>query len=77
MDALVIESFDHHLHVNILDHMFVLEEVKIRKDHSDEFDLETKPKQRKIYIPPLSHPWKHTSYQAYLARQKHRSENRC
>lgn len=77
MDALVIESFDHHLYVNILDHMFVLEEVKIRKDHSDEFDLETKPKQRKIYIPPLSHPWKHASYQAYLAKQKHRSENRC
>ncbi|MDT6423067.1 ISNCY family transposase, partial [Enterococcus faecium] len=77
MEALVIESFDHHLYVNILDHMFALEEVKIRKDHSDEFDTDTKPKQRKIYIPPLSHPWKHASFQAYLAKQKHRSENRC
>lgn len=77
VEALVIESFDHHLYMNILDHMFALEEVKIRKDHSDEFDMETKPKQRKIYIPPLSHPWKHASFQAYLKKQKHRSENRC
>ena len=55
----MIESFNHHLYVNILGHIFALEEVKISRDHSDEFDMETKTKQRKIYIPPLSHPWKH------------------
>lgn len=68
---MVIEFFDHHLYVNILDHMFALEEVKIRKDHSDEFEIKTKSVQREIYIPLLSHPCKHDSFQAYLAKQKH------
>lgn len=74
MTAMVIEAFDGSLYVNILDHIFALEEVPIRQSKSKTFDSisdEVKPK--KIYIPPMSHPWKHASFQAYIAKQKHRN----
>lgn len=77
MEALVIESFDNKLYVNILENLFALEEVPIREEKSKDFDINVKPKVHKVYIPPMSHPWKHASFQAYLAKQKHRSENRC
>lgn len=73
MTAMVIEAFDKSLYVNILDHIFALQEVPIREEKSKIFDnisLDDKPK--KVYIPPLSHPWKHASFQAFLAKQKHR-----
>ena len=74
MTAMVIEAFDGSLYVNILDHIFSLEDVPTHKVRSETFDLvshDNKPK--KVYIPPMSHPWKHASFQAYLAKQKHRN----
>ncbi len=74
MTAMVIEAFNEALYVNILDHIFALEEVPIRESKSKTFDFipdDVKP--RKVYIPPMSHPWKHASFQAYLAKQKHRN----
>lgn len=73
MHALVIESFDHKLYVNILDHLYALEEIPERLQNSPLFDEPAvEPKKHKIYIPPLSHPWKQASFNAYLARMKHR-----
>lgn len=72
MTAMVIESFDKHLYVNILDQLFALEEVPQREEFSKEFDLMEIKKPKKIYIPPMSHPWKHASFLSYLAKQKHR-----
>ena len=73
MTAMVIEAFDGNLYVNILDHIFALEEVPLREAKSKTFDPVVKDvKPRKVYIPPMSHPWKHASFQAYLAKQKHR-----
>lgn len=74
MTAMVIEAFDGSLYVNILDHIFALEVVPLREARSKTFDPAVKDdKPRKVYIPPMSHPWKHASFQAYLAKQKHRN----
>ena len=73
MNALVIESFDKKLYVNILDQLFLLEEIPERQEQSPTFDIiDREPKKHKIYIPPMSHPWKQASFNAYLARMKHR-----
>lgn len=74
MDAMVIESFDKNLYVNILDHLFALEEVPVREEKSKTFDEVAEPKKHKIYIPPMSHPWKQASFNAYLEKLKHRQE---
>ena len=74
MSALVIESFDNKLYVNILDQLFALEEVPLRLEKSRNFDVVAEPKIHKIYIPPMSHPWKLASFNAYLAKQKHRQD---
>lgn len=71
MTAMVIEAFDGNLYVNILDQLFGLDEVPTRESKSKTFDV-IEPKIRNIYIPPMSHPWKHASFQNYLSKQKHR-----
>lgn len=74
--AMVIESFDKSLYVNILDQLFALEEIPKHDSISKNFDLlNTKQKRKNYYIPPMSHPWKHASYLSYVAKQKHRSFN--
>lgn len=73
MTAMVIESFDKCLYVNILDHLFALKEIPQRNEVSEEFDMIKVEELKKVYIPPMSHPWKHASFQSYLAKQKHRN----
>ena len=71
--AMVIESFEGSLYVNILDQLFVMVKIPEHEELSKTFDVQyEKPKQRKYYIPPMSHPWKHASYLNYVAKQKHR-----
>lgn len=67
MSAMVIESFNGMLYVNILENLFVLKEIPIREKHSKVFDDEPEKKPKKVYIPPMSHPWKHASFLAYFA----------
>lgn len=72
MSAMVIESFDNNLYVNILDQLFLLEEIPERETHSKTFDNIQEKKEKKRYIPPMEHPWKHASFLQYLTKQKHR-----
>ena len=75
-DCMVIEAFDGSLFVNILDTLYLMEEVPEHERFSKEFDDEpdTKVKKvKKINIPPMSHPWKRASYNNYVQKQKHRS----
>ena len=74
MSALVIEAFDKTLYVNILDHLYALEVVPEREELSKTFDVVNEVSPKKHYIPPMSHPWKQASFNAYLAKQKHRPE---
>ena len=44
--------------------LFVMVEIPEHEELSKTFDVQyEKPKQRKYYIPPMSHPWKHASSQ--------------
>lgn len=73
-DCMVIESFDGNLYVNILDRIYIMQEIPEHSLYSIEFDAairEKKPGRK--YIPPMEHPWKRASYLNYLAKQKHRN----
>lgn len=75
-DCMVIEAFDGSLYVNILDTLYLMEEVPEHERFSKEFDDEPDIKEKKVkkkYIPPMTHPWKRASYNNYVQKQKHRS----
>ncbi|MGL5917148.1 MAG: ISNCY family transposase, partial [Culicoidibacterales bacterium] len=70
--ALVIESFSGKLYVNISDNLFALKEIPPRQKLSPSFDTFVQVKPKRVYIPPMSHPWKQASFNTYLYKQKHR-----
>ena len=74
MTALVIKSFDNKLYVNILDQLYALREIPQRYEKSKNFDAVKEPVLHKIYIPPMTHPWKHASFMAFVSKQKHRQQ---
>ena len=74
--SLVIQAFDKKLYGNILDQIYILDEVPLHEIVSKNFDKPVKPKkERKRYIPPLSHPWRQTSFLSFAAKQKHRQNS--
>ncbi|MFI3284180.1 MAG: ISNCY family transposase [Erysipelotrichaceae bacterium] len=72
--AMIINAFDGSMYVNILDDILALEEVPERLQTSPIFDEVPPKKARKVYIPPMSHPFKQASFYAFLSKQKHREE---
>ena len=73
-DCMVIEAFDGNLYVNIHDSLYIMEEIPEHERFSKEFDdVEPKKRTKKKYIPPMSHPWKQSSYLRYVEKQKHRN----
>ena len=73
-DCMVIEAFDGNLYVNVLDHIYIMQEIPKHELYSKEFDeVKKEARPRKKYIPPIDHPWKQASYLNFLAKQKHRS----
>lgn len=76
-DCMVIEAYDGKQYINVLDQIYIMEKIPDYEAYSKNFDFDskTKPKKKKQYIPPMSHPWKHASYLNYLATMKHRQEN--
>jgi transposase len=73
-DALVIKAFDGGLFVSIDNKIYGLNEIPSHQATSKNFDFrEEKPKMRKRYLPPMNHPWKQASFQAYLEKQAHRA----
>ncbi len=74
MEVLVIESFDHKLYVNAADNLYALEEVPLHEKNSKEFDnITDKPKQKKVNIPPLNHPWRLHSYWLFTKKRSYHS----
>jgi len=72
--ALVIKAFDQNIYTTINDKVYLLEEIPTHARKSKNFDFESteaKPKAKKKYIPPMSHPWRGGSYQKYLDDLKH------
>lgn len=73
-NALVIKAFNDNLYVSVGNKIYGLEEIQVCETKSKNFDyIEDKPKKCKRYLPPMSHPWKHASFQAYLDKQAHRA----
>lgn len=74
--ALVMKAFDGHLYASINDTVFGLEEVQVRKNTSKNYDfIEDEPKQKsnsnKAHTPSINHPWKASSYRAFLRKQEY------
>ena len=69
-ECLVIEAFDGTLLVTIDDNIYALKELKTHKLISEELDeiANDIPKEKRIYIPPMSHPWKAASFKNQLKK---------
>lgn len=74
--CLVIQTYDGKLLCNVDDELSELIELQSTQSYSKNFDVEPKTdeKKHKGHIPPMSHPWKHASYMAYLMSQKRTEE---
>lgn len=70
--ALVIESLNGELYVNINETVYALEEVKDRHEFSKDFDVIEEPKPKRKTIPSMHHPWRIGTFAAYIQEQKHR-----
>jgi transposase len=73
--CMVIKAFDGQLFGCINEQVFALEEIPTHQRSSKNFDfkkLNEKPKKK--YIPPMSHPWKRSSFEKYLESQSHRAK---
>lgn len=69
--CLVIKTLDDQLFVNIEDTLYLLEEVHQHHHYSPEFDEQPIKTEKKRYIPPMSHPWKRSSFDSFVSKQKH------
>ena len=54
--VMVIETLDSELYSCHGESIFKMEEIALRKTHSEAFDPPVKPKVKTTYIPPQSHP---------------------
>ena len=73
--CIVIESFNKELYVTVENTVLALEEIPEVQSKSENFDEIKEPKQRKIYIPRMSHPWRKEYFEKFVLKQEHRLEN--
>ena len=73
-EGLVIQTLDKKLFITVDERVYPLKELPERTEVSKEFDEPIDIKTKKTYIPPMTHPWKKASFDAFLAKQKHRLE---
>lgn len=70
--ALVIKSFDEQLFASIGDKVYTLDEIPEHEYTSRNFHYpKSTEKPRKRYIPPMSHPWKKSTFTKFVKKQKH------
>ena len=71
----IIHAFDQNLYLYTDDHIYAMQVIPTHKSVSPDFDQPVKMiKPKKVWIPPMDHPFKRASYQAFLQKQKHRAE---
>ncbi len=71
-EVMVIKAFDNSLYACINNEVYALQLLPDHVPSSKSFDMpkpESKPK--KVYIPPMNHPWRLTSFNKHVAAQKH------
>lgn len=68
-ECLVIKAFNGDLLVTIDEKAYELRKSESHKKYSEEFDIIPEPiKQNKKYIPPMTHPWKLSSFKKQLEK---------
>ena len=67
-ECLVIKAFNGDLLVSIDEQVLELKELKRNKMYSENFDKTVEVKERKKYIPPMSHPWKLASFKKQMQK---------
>ena len=72
-DCLVIKAYDGSLVVSIDEQILELKELSRNERFSKNFEEEKTVKERKKYIPPMSHPFKAASFKKYQEKQAARS----
>lgn len=72
--CIVIKSFDNKLYATVNDTVFALEEIPEVQAISENFDTIERAKPKRIYIPPMSHPWKQPLFDSFIEKQEHRVE---
>lgn len=71
--CLVIRAFDGNLFATIKEDVFVLEEIPKHELRSRNFDLPEPVKEpKRLYIPPMSHPWRSQEFFKHVNAQTHR-----
>jgi hypothetical protein len=70
--AMIIETFDKTLLVNINDQLFFLKETP---KYLDPFEQVPTIKKSRAHNPALNHPWRQASFNSFISKQKHRTEN--
>lgn len=72
-DCLVIKAYDGSLVVSIDEQILELKELSRNERFSKNFEEEKTIKEKKKYIPPMSHPFKAASFKKYQDKQAARS----
>ena len=68
-ECLVIKAFNDELFVTIGEKIYELRKLETHKKYSNEFDeVPSLKKEKRKYIPPMSHPWKLASFQEQIQR---------
>lgn len=73
--CIVIKAFDGNLYATVDNSVFALEEISEVQSRSENFDEIEEKKERKVYIPKMTHPWKSKTFEDFINSQKHRLEN--
>src|SRR5574344_918231 len=74
-DCLVIKSFNDELFVNIDEQILELKELSRNEIFSKEFEeIPEAVKEKKKYIPPISHPWKLESFKKQLQKSHYQHQ---
>ena len=66
--CLVIKSYNGELFVTIDEQIFELKELNRNENFSKEFDEVIEHKEKKKYIPPMTHPWKLESFKKQMKK---------
>ena len=73
-ECLVIKAFNDKLLVTIDEQVFELKELSRNERFSKEFDEVIEVKEKKKYIPPMSHPWKLASFKKQLQKSHYQHQ---
>ena len=73
--CIVIKAFDGNLYATVDNSVFALEEISEVQSRSENFDEIEEIKERKVYVPKMTHPWKSKTFEDFVNSQKHRLEN--